>query len=80
MKLFLVEVVFMLQAQLLLYKDKLCINTYIHTYVHMTNTATQGVRFLHEKGLLNRTAEDVAMFLFVNQLDKGAIGDYLGEG
>ena len=40
----------------------------------------QGIRFLYDKGLLNRTAEDVAMFLFVNQLDKGAIGDYLGEG
>ena len=41
---------------------------------------SQGIRFLYDKGLLNRTAEDVAIFLFVNQLDKGAIGDYLGEG
>lgn len=72
----------MFRAQLLQYKNKLSIYAHVHTYtyVHMTNTPTQGVRFLHEKGLLNRTAEDVAMFLFVNQLDKGAIGDYLGEG
>ena len=48
-----------------------------HTHTH----SIQGIRFLYEKGLLNSTAEDVAMFLFVsNQLDKGAIGDYLGEG
>jgi cytohesin len=31
--------------------------------------------------LINNTPEDVAMFLYVGELlDKGAIGDYLGEG
>jgi len=38
------------------------------------------MKFLIEKGLVNSTAEDVALFLFVSQLDKKAIGDYLGEG
>lgn len=41
---------------------------------------SQGMKFLIEKGLVNSTAEDVALFLFVSQLDKKAIGDYLGEG
>ena len=41
---------------------------------------SQGMKFLVEKGLVNSTAEDVALFLFVSQLDKKAIGDYLGEG
>jgi len=40
----------------------------------------EGMKFLIEKGLVNSTAEDVALFLFVSQLDKKAIGDYLGEG
>ena len=40
----------------------------------------QGVKFLLEKGLLNKTPEDVALFLSVSQLDKRAIGEYLGEG
>lgn len=41
----------------------------------------QGIRYLFEKGLLNQTAEDIALFLFVNdQLHKGSIGEYLGEG
>ena len=41
---------------------------------------TQGIKFLLEKRLLNKTPEDIALFLFSNQLDKKAIGDYLGEG
>ncbi len=41
----------------------------------------QGIKYLVEKGLLNQTPEDVALFLFVNdQLDKGSVGEYLGEG
>lgn len=41
----------------------------------------EGIKFLVEKGLLNYTAEDIAMFLYVGELlDKAAIGDYLGEG
>ncbi len=40
----------------------------------------QGIRFLEEKGLLNHTPEDIAIFLYANQLDKAAIGHYLGEG
>ncbi len=40
----------------------------------------QGIRFLVEKGLLNSTPEDIALFLFVSQLDKGATGEYLGGG
>ena len=40
----------------------------------------QGIKFLVERGLLNNTAEDIAMFLMVGELlDKQAIGDYLGE-
>ena len=41
---------------------------------------SQGIRFLIERGLLNSTAEDVALFLFISQLDKGAVGEYLGGG
>ena len=41
----------------------------------------QGIKYLVEKGLLNQTPEDVTLFLFVNdQLDKGSVGEYLGEG
>ena len=54
---------------------------YEHVYYTCTNKhLTQGIRFLTDKGLLNRTPEDIATFLFVSQLDKGAIGDYLGGG
>lgn len=44
------------------------------------NKPSEGVRFLMENHLLNSTAEDVSLFLFVSQLDKGAIGEYLGGG
>ncbi|KAL5473939.1 hypothetical protein EMCRGX_G028508 [Ephydatia muelleri] len=44
------------------------------------NKPSEGIKFLLEKKLLNKTAEDIALFLFSNQLDKKAIGDYLGEG
>ena len=40
----------------------------------------KGIRFLMENHLLNSTPEDVSLFLFVSQLDKGAIGEYLGGG
>ncbi len=54
--------------------DIVCV--WLIRYLH-----AQGIKYLVEKGLLNQTPEDVALFLFVNdQLDKGSVGEYLGEG
>lgn len=40
----------------------------------------KGIEYLHENGLLQRSAEDVAQFLHKGEgLSKTAIGDYLGE-
>lgn len=44
------------------------------------NKPSEGIRFLMENHLLNATAEDVSLFLFVSQLDKAAIGEYMGGG
>ena len=49
-------------------------------YTELHLPFSQGIKFLIEKGLVNSTTEDLALFLFVSQLDKKAIGDYLGEG
>ena len=49
--------------------------------INLKKNYFQGMKFLTEKGLLNHTVEDIALFLYVGELlDKGAIGDYLGEG
>lgn len=50
------------------------------SFTELYSPFSQGIRFLIEKGLVNSTAEDLGLFLFVSQLDKKAIGDYLGEG
>lgn len=41
----------------------------------------QGLKFLHEKGFVGDTIQDIAAFLHSEErLDKTSIGDYLGEG
>lgn len=49
--------------------------------LYVSSCFFKGIKFLIEKGLLNDTAEDIALFLYAGELlDKKAIGDYLGEG
>ena len=50
-------------------------------YIYCVVLLCQGIKFLVEKGLLNDTPEDIALFLYAGELlDKKAIGDYLGGG
>ena len=49
-------------------------------FMHLLDHSSQGIEYLIEHNLLQRTPEDVARFLFQGEgLNKTAIGDYLGE-